>query len=110
MDREDDDGVAADGTEQIEKAVMLGRIEPGGWLIDDDDAGVPERCLCNTEALLHAAGRAGECFLANVPKVGLLQESIDDIFAFARCSDALHDLGMIQHIDGGYFRIDAKFL
>src|SRR5580698_9930832 len=42
---EDDDDVAADGAEEIEEAVALGGVEPGGGLVDDDELGIGEKSL-----------------------------------------------------------------
>ena len=79
------DDIAADGTEQIEKAVALSRIESGRRLIDNDQLGLAQQGLCDSKALLHAAGVSAERFLANIPEIRLLQESIDDLVALASC-------------------------
>ena len=58
---------AADGAEQIEKAVALRRVQAGGRLVDDDQPGIGEQRLRDPEALLHAAGVSGERLLADIP-------------------------------------------
>ena len=76
---EDDDHVVADGAEEVVEADALLRIEAGGGLVDDDEAGLAEERLRDAEALLHSAGEAAEGLLADVEEVRLLEERVDDV-------------------------------
>src|SRR5271170_3097501 len=70
--REDDDYVASDGAEKIEEAISLSRVEPRGRLINDNQLRIREQRLRDSEALLHASGKAAQVLLAQVPEIRLL--------------------------------------
>ena len=73
MSREDDGTVPAQRRQKVQEAIALRRIQTGRGFIDNNEAGIAEQSLRNTEALLHAPGKSGERFLAHVPEVGLLE-------------------------------------
>jgi hypothetical protein len=60
---EDDDAVLADLAQQVEEAHALGRVEPRGGLVDDDELRVAEQRDGDAEALAHAARVAAEPLL-----------------------------------------------
>ena len=68
---------------RLRKRLRSAGIEAGGRLIDDDEPRVGEQSLGDTEPLLHSAGVRGECLLADVPQVGLLQQRVDHVLALA---------------------------
>ena len=101
---------AADGAEQIQKAIALGGIQSGGGLVDDDQPGIGEQCLRNAEALLHAAGIRAERLFAHLPQIGLLQQRIHHLLALSRRGNALHHRQMFQHVERGDLGIHAELL
>ena len=107
---EDHRDVAADRGEQIQKAVALRRVEARGGLVDNDQAWLAQQRLGDAEALLHAAGIGAQRLLAKGPKIGLLQQRFDHLFALARLGDAFHHRKVRQQVDGGYLRINTEFL
>jgi len=64
-----DNSVLADLKEQIEKALPLGRIETGCGFVDDDELGISEQRLGDTEAAAHAAGVSRHGFSTHVVEV-----------------------------------------
>src|SRR5262249_2948723 len=107
---ENDGDFAANGGEQIEEAVALGRVEAGGGLVNDDEPGIGEEGLGDAEALLHTAGVSGEGLLANVPEVGLLEQGFHHFPALGGGGDYFEDGEVIQHVDGGELGVDAELL
>ena len=67
---QDHDDFLADFGEQVLKAPSLGRIEPRGRLVDDQQPRIAEQRLRDAEALFHAAGKAVDAALAGVPEIG----------------------------------------
>ena len=95
--REDDDAVLADLAQQVQEADALGRVEPRGRLVDDDQLRVAEQRDGDAEALPHAAGERAELLLAHLPQVGPPEQRLDDVaprpgsampFSTAKCSSS----------------------
>jgi hypothetical protein len=107
---EDDDHVLADLAEQVEEAVALGRVEAGGGLVDDDEAGAAEQGDGDAEALLHAAGEAADGLLADRGEVGLLEQGGDLGAALAADGDALQDREVLEDGLGGEVGVEAELL
>ena len=96
--REDDDDIVADAGEQVEEAIALLGIEAGGRLIDDDQVGIADQRLSDSEALAHAAREAGDRLVAHRPEVRLFEQAFDHRPALAAAGDALEDRKLIKVI------------
>src|SRR5688572_6096807 len=76
--REDHHRGLPDLAKQIVEAISLLGIEAGGRLVDDDEWGVAQECLRDTEAPAHAARESTELALPDVVQVGHSQKPFDD--------------------------------
>jgi hypothetical protein len=106
----DNHDALADVGEQVEEAVALFRIEARGRLVDDQQRRAADQRLGDAEALAHAAGEAGNGFLAHAPQVDLAQQRLDGLAPLAASGDALKHRHVVEHVVGADARIDAEIL
>ena len=69
----------AELAQQVEETHALGRIEPGGGLIDDQQLRIAQQPHGHAEALFHAAREATQLLIAYVPQIHLAQQRIDHV-------------------------------
>ena len=108
MSRKNDSAVTAQGREKIEKAIALGRIHPGGGLVDNDEPGITKQGLCDSETLLHAPGKGRERLFSNIPQIGLLEQDVDHRLALGRFGHAFHHSEMMEHVQCRNLGIDTE--
>ena len=108
--RENDDDVIADLREEIQKTVSLVRVEPRGWLVDDEESRTSRERDRDAESLLHAAGESADGFLARVPQVGLLEQRVHEIASLAAVRHAFQFREVIEHSLGAQIRVEAELL
>src|ERR1035438_5043344 len=83
------DHIPSQGTEQVEKAIALRRIETGRGLVHNNQLGVSQKSLGNAETLLHAARVGTQSFLASIPEIGVLQEHIHNLLTLTSLGDEI---------------------
>ncbi len=105
-----DDDVLPDRAQQIMETHPLFGIETGRRLIHDNQPGIAEQGLRDSEALLHAAGKAAQRLAPMLIKVGLLQQSFHRLAAFLGVGDALERGKLAQQIFRRDLGIQAEFL
>ena len=79
--REKDDAILTELAQEVEKANALGRVEPCGRLVDDEQLRITQERHGKAEALPHATRVATELLLPYVPQVRLPEERLDDLLA-----------------------------
>src|SRR5690348_14186219 len=86
---ENDDDVLSDRAQQIVKADPFLRIETRRWFVHDDELGIAEQGLRNTESLLHTARKTAEGLPPVVIQIRLLQQRMYNCAALFGVPDTL---------------------
>ncbi len=107
---EDDHDVFADFGEKIVETVAFTGIESGGGFIHDQELGIADKRLGDTEALTHATGIGGERFFADVIEIATAEHGFDNVFALAGAGEPLEKGDVAEHVLRGDARVNAEVL
>ncbi len=94
---------------QLPEPHPLLRVQPGGGLVGNDDLGVVEQCLGNSQAALHTAGKGFDLFPGLLCQVHLLQKQLDPPVPQGFFHTGKHPQ-IIQGLKDGHGRVQGKFL
>ena len=104
------DHLFADFGQQVMETYPLLRVQTRRRFIDNDQLGITQQCLRDTEALAHTAGIAAQRFVAYVEEVGLLEKACDNFKPLFLVGQPLQLGEVVEHVPRRDLRINAEFL
>src|SRR5579872_92376 len=87
--RQNDYHLLANLSQQIQEAISLLGIQSRGRLVDDYESGVANERLGDAKTLAHAAGEAGDRFVAHLPEIHLTEQAFHGVLTLADGCNAL---------------------
>ena len=110
MGREDHHSLPAEFYQQVAETDALPRVQPGGRLIDHQDARQVQQGLGNADPLFHPTGKSADFLVLRCFQMHRFQHVADARLPFPAVGDVLQDRLIIEELVGAHVFVGAEIL